>query len=285
MEQHKWNEVSTCLHCNHPSERHYKLRFGSVFTGLYKCRHCKKRFNVITGTLFEGSDIIPLDKWFYAIYMFLSHKKGIISVQLSKDIGVTQKTAWFILGRIWHNLNDWELPKFEVIVQIDETYVGGKNKGRFKFSRGRSIKQKTLVVGVLTDDKVYTIVVPDRGSRTLKTIVDGLVKTGSTIETDEWVAYRGLSRDYTHEVVTTPYPKLCKRTGIPHQWNRGGWSQLKQGLRGIYHVVTPKYLQMYCDEFAYRYNTQKLTDIQRFIEFLTKPTERVRLTGLKYGYV
>lgn len=151
--------------------------------------------------MFEGSNI-PLDKWFYAIYMFLSHKKGISSIQLSKDLGVTQKTAWFLLGRIRHNLNDWELPKFKGVVQIDETYVVGKNKGRFKFNRGRSIKQKTPVVGVLTDDKVYTIVVPDTGSRTLKTIVYGLVKAGSTVVTDEWVAYRGLSRDYRHEVVT-----------------------------------------------------------------------------------
>ena len=219
MEQHKWNGVPTCPHCNHQSERHYKLHFGGVFTGLYKCRHCKKRFNVITGTMFEGSNI-PLDKWFYAIYMFLSHKKGISSVQLSKDIGVTQKTAWFILGRIRHNLTDWELPKFEGVVQIDETYIGGKNKGRFKFNRGRSIKQKTPVVGVLTNDKVYTIVVPDTGSRTLKTIVYGLVKAGSTVVTDEW----GLSRIITRlhpRGGNPPHTELCKQTGIPHQWNRG----------------------------------------------------------------
>ena len=94
MEQHKWNGVPTCPHCNHQSERHYKLRFGGVFTGLYKCRHCKRRFNVTTRTMFEGSNI-PLDKWFYAIYMFLSHKKGISSVQLSKDLGVTQRQHGF----------------------------------------------------------------------------------------------------------------------------------------------------------------------------------------------
>ena len=233
--------------------------------------------------MFEGSNI-PLDKWFYAIYMFLSHKKGISSVQLSKDLGVTQKTAWFLLGRIRHNMNDWELPKFEGVVQIDETYVGGKNKGRFKFNRGRSIKQKTPVVGVLTNDKVYTIVVPDTGSRTLKTIVYGLVKEGSTVVTDEWVAYRGLSRDYVHEVVTHHTQNYVNERGFHTNGIEGFWSQLKRGLRGIYHVVTPKYLQMYCDEFAYRYNTRKLTDIQRFIGFLTKPTERIRLKELRCGY-
>ncbi len=284
MEQHKWNGVPTCPHCNHQSERHYKLRFGGVFTGLYKCRHCKRRFNVTTRTMFEGSNI-PLDKWFYAIYMFLSHKKGISSVQLSKDLGVTQKTAWFLLGRIRHNLTDWELPKFEGVIQIDETYVGGKNKGRFKFNRGRSIKQKIPVVGVLTDDKVYTIVVPDTGSRTLKTIIYGLVKAGSTVVTDEWIAYRGLSRDYRHEVVTHHTRNYVNERGFHTNGIEGFWSQLKRGLRGIYHVVTPKYLQMYCDEFAYRYNTRKQTDIQRFIGFLTKPTERIRLTELKCGYV
>lgn len=177
------------------------------------------------------------------------------------------------------------MPKFESVVQIDETYVGGKNKGRFKFNRGRSIKQKTPLVGISTDDKVYTIVIPDTGSRTLKTIVYGLVKAGSTVVTDEWVAYRGLSRDYVHEVVTHHTRNYVNERGFHTNGIKGFWSQLKRGLRGIYHVVTPKYLQMYCDEFAYRYSTRKMTDIQRFIEFLTKPTERVRLTELKCVYV
>ena len=99
LEEHRWQGVPICPHCKCQSEKHYKLKFGGEFNGLYKCRCCKKRFTVTIGTIFEGSNV-PLEKWFCAIYIHLSHKKGISSIQLSKDINVTQKTAWYMLSRI-----------------------------------------------------------------------------------------------------------------------------------------------------------------------------------------
>lgn len=92
LEQYRWQGVPVCPHCKHKSEHHYKLKNKGEFDGLYKCRHCKKRFTVTVGTMFEGSKI-PLEKWFYAIYIFLSHKKGISSLQLSRDINVTSKDS------------------------------------------------------------------------------------------------------------------------------------------------------------------------------------------------
>ena len=102
LEEHRWHGEPICPHCHTESKDHYKLKARGEFYGLYKCQHCRKRFTVTVGTMFEGSNV-PLEKWFYAIYIFLSHKKGISSVQLHKDIGVTQKTAWFMLNRIRHN--------------------------------------------------------------------------------------------------------------------------------------------------------------------------------------
>ena len=135
--------------------------------------------------MFEGSNV-PLDKWFYAIYMFLSHKKGISRLQLSRDIEVTQKTAWFMLNRIRHNLMREGIGNHAGIVQVDETYIGGRNKGRFKFNRGRSMKQKIPVVGILSDDKVHAYVGSNTRAGTLEFIINGLIDNDSLIVTDCW---------------------------------------------------------------------------------------------------
>lgn len=278
LEQKRWNGKPICPHCGTIDERHYKLKRE----GYYKCRHCRKMFSVTVGTMFEGSNI-PLGKWFYAIDKFLSNKKGISSLQLSRDIGVTQKTAWFMLNRIRYNLNETEsylYDKFEGIVQVDETYIGGRNKGRFKFNRGRSLKQKIPVVGLLTDDRVYAIVVQNTSGKTLKTLIYGLVTKGSTVVTDEYKSYNRLSNEYIHERVEHGIRNYVNERGFHTNGIEGFWSHLKRGLKGIYHVVRPKHLQMYCDEFAYRYNTRKLDDLQRFLQFIAKPTERLRYSEL-----
>lgn len=110
--------------------------------------------------MFEGSHI-PLDQWFYAIFIFTSHKKGISSIQLAKDIGVTQKTAWFMLGRIRYNMKDKVSVQFDDFTQIDETYIGGRNKGRVKHNRGRSLKTKVPVVGLVCNGVARSFVVPN----------------------------------------------------------------------------------------------------------------------------
>lgn len=283
LEQKRWNGIPICPHCKRQSEHHYKLKRE----GYYKCRHCRKMFSVTAGTMFEGSNV-PLGKWFYAIDKFLSNKKGVSSLQLSRDIGVTQKTAWFMLNRIRYNLNETEsylYDKFEGIVQVDETYIGGRNKGRYKFNRGRSLKQKIPVVGLLTDDRVYAIVVQNTSGKTLKTLIYGLVAKGSTVVTDEYKSYNRLSNEYIHERVEHGIRNYVNERGFHTNGIEGFWSHLKRGLKGIYHVVRPKHLQLYCDEFAYRYNTRKMTDIQRFLQFLSRPSERLRYSELCYGFI
>lgn len=278
LESERWHGEPICPHCHKQCSEHYKLKSNGEFKGLYKCKYCRKRFTVTVGTMFEGSHV-PLKKWFYAIYVFLSHKKGISSTQLAKDIGVTQKTAWFILERIRYNLKDKIRVEFKTEIQVDETYVGGKNKGRFKKAQGRSLKNKIPVVGLLSDGKAYTIVVPNTGGKVLKGIIDALVQKGSTVITDGWKGYFGLSKNYRHEVVEHSTGEYV-RNGFHTNGIEGFWSHLKRGIMGIYHKVSPKHLFRYCDEFAFRYNTRDMNDIDRFIAFIISAISRVRYLDL-----
>lgn len=256
LEYQRWQDEPICPHCRKQDKEHYRLKRQ----GLYKCKSCRKTFSVTVGTMFEGSHV-PLRKWFYAIYIFLSHKKGISSTQLAKDIGVTQKTAWFMLERIRHELHGKFVTLFENMTQVDETYVGGKNKGRVKNNQGRSLKTKTPVVGLLSDGKVQTFVTPNTSGKILKAIIYNLIKPGSTVITDGWKGYKGISKEYEHKVVEHSTGEYVK-DGFHTNSIEGFWSHLKRGIMGIYHKVSPKHLFRYCDEFAFRYNTRAFTDVE-----------------------
>lgn len=274
LEYQRWQDEPICPHCHKQDKEHYRLKRS----GLYKCRYCRKTFSVTVGTMFEGSHV-PLRKWFYAIYIFLSHKKGISSTQLAKDIGVTQKTAWFMLERIRHELHGKFVTLFEDMTQVDETYVGGKNKGRVKNNQGRSLKTKTPVVGLLSDGKVQTFVTPNTSGKILKAIIYNLVKPGSTVITDGWKGYKGISKEYEHKVVEHSTGEYVK-DGFHTNGIEGFWSHLKRGIMGIYHKVSPKHLFRYCDEFVFRYNTRTFSDVERFTLFVMSTYRRIKYHDL-----
>ncbi len=266
-----WGGTPVCPHCRCVDKEHYRLNVNGEFHGLYKCRHCRMRFNVLFGTMFEASHV-PLQKWFYAIYLFLGHKKGISSVQLAKDIAVTQKTAWFMLCRIRENLRDDDA-EFNEDTQVDETYVGGKTK-KNKGGQGRSTKQKTPVFGLLSKGKVHAQVIPDAKKNTLQSIIDELVSAGSRIISDCWGGYNDVQKNYLHETVAHHLDEYVNKNGYHTNSIEGFWSLLKRGIIGIYHLVTAKHLPKYCKEFVYRYNTRNMSDGERFIDFLTTRTHR-----------
>lgn len=271
LESLLWGEAPICPHCGKADKEHWKLtRFGK-FRGTYKCRRCGARFNVLYGTMFEGTHI-PLKKWFYAIYLFTSHKKGISSAQLSRDIHVTQKTAWFMLCRIRENMRDNDA-NFENNTQVDETYVGGKTK-KNKGGQGRSTKQKTPVFGLVSEGKVYARVIPNAKKSTLQSIIDELVKTGTRIISDCWSGYNDVQKNYLHETVAHHLEQYVNENGFHTNTIEGFWSILKRGIIGIYHLVSAKQLPKYCKEFVYRYNTRKMVDGERFIDFLKTRTFR-----------
>lgn len=271
LENIRWNGTPKCPHCDTESATHYRLTRNGVFQGKYKCRHCRKTFTVTVGTMFEGTHI-PLYDWFYAIIQFLTHTKGISSVQLSKDLGITQKTAWSILHKIRCNLMD-DVSKlrdaFSGIVQMDETYIGGKPKGKIWQNRGRSRKQKTPVFGLLTRDRVFALTVLDASANTLHTVINWVVKRHSTVVTDGFVSYNGLSKNYRHEIVEHNNGSYKNKRGFHTNGIEGFWGQLKRGLKSTYHSVGRKYLDRYCSEFSFRYNNRHLSALQVFLNFLS----------------
>jgi len=253
----------------------------------YRCKNTSKYFNVKTATLFDNTKV-KLQKWFIAIWLVTSHKKGISSIQLSKDINVTQKTAWFMLQRIracfgMENDND-----LDNTVEADETYVGGKNKNRHADkkvpnSQGRSAKDKTPIVGIVErKGNLNANVVENVKSETLSTEIIRSIKHTASLYTDEWLGYKGVSRIYNHAIVKHNQGEYVN--GRVHTNTiEGFWSLLKRGIVGIYHFTSKKHLQRYVDEFVFRYNTRKRSESERFNLLLANTETRTTYKGLING--
>lgn len=271
LEEERWEGNPECPHCG--SEHHYrtKTRFSNPELKDYKdfiCKACRKKYTVLTGTIYESSKV-SLKKWFMAMYLLEMHKKGVSSMQLARDIEVTQKTAWFMLHRIREMLKEKAPEMLEGVVMSDETFVGGKNKNRHhdkkvKKSQGRSFKDKTPVFGLMQEGGfVRCFVVSDTKAASIQPLVLSNVKQGSTVYTDEWWAYKGLSKYYDHHVIDHGRGQY-KNGDATTNAIEGFWSHLKRSIIGIYHYVSKKHLQKYCHEFSFRYNYRDLSIFEKF---------------------
>ena len=250
-------------------------RKSSVYkcaTGKYKCRHSNKYFTLLTGTIFEGTKV-SLHSWFLAIWFITNTKKGISSHQLSRDIGVTQKTAWFMLQRIRYVLKHKTFKKkMEGIVEADETYVGGKEKNKHwdkktGDTKGRSTTVKIPVFGLLQKGgEVFAKVVEGTGKKTIEPIITKMVAKGATMMTDEWWAYKELYKRYDHQIVNHGKRQYAEGEKYTNTL-KGFWGLFKRCIIGIYHQVSQKHLQRYVDESVFRYNKRKLNNHTRFSQF------------------
>jgi len=233
----------------------------------YRCKETGKYFNVKTGALFDNTKV-KLQKWFLAIWLVTSHKKGISSVQLSKDIGVTQKTAWFMLQRIRNCFGFDNENELSNEVEVDETYVGSKNKNKHKNKRsagtqGRSTRDKAPIFGMVErGGKLNAKHVKDVGIKTLTTEIVKHVKD-ATVYSDEWLGYNALKRIYDHQFIKHGQDQYVDRR-VHTNTIEGFWSLMKRGIFGIYHFTSVKHLQFYVDEFVFRYNTCEHEEGQRF---------------------
>jgi transposase-like protein len=271
----RWNGGEpVCPHCGHDKAYNLKKEF------TYKCAKCRKPFSVTKGTIFENSPI-SLQKWFVAIYLITSHKKGISSLQLSKDISITQKSAWFLLQRIRYAVRTRDFNKqLENDVEIDETYVGGKNKNRHfdkrvEFSQGRSGKDKVAVFGILErKGKVVAMSVKNTSGKVLKPLILKHVSNDANLMSDEWNAYKGLNRFFNHQIVRHGQGEYVNGN-VHTNTIEGFWSLLKRGIIGIYHNVSLKHIDKYIDEFEYRYNTRHKGESERFLNMLSKSNSRL----------
>lgn len=256
--------------------------------GKYKCKNTGKYFTVRTGTMFDGTKI-GLQKWFLAIWLITTHKKGTSSLQLGRDLNISQKAAWFLLQRIRTCLvieNDSEL---EGIIEIDETFVGGKNKNRHKdkkvpMCQGRSYKDKVPVLGMLQRGGKLTCVVIDNTQRgTIQPIVKNYVKDGSKLITDEWHAYSGLDSQYNHNIVNHAKKEYVNLhdSSIHSNSIEGFWGIFKRGMIGVYNHTSKEHLPLYVNEFVYRYNMRKHPESDKFNHMVAHSGIRTKYMDIK----
>lgn len=218
----------------------------------YRCKNTGKYFNVKTNTLFDNTKI-ELQKWFLAIWLATSHKKGISSLQLSRDIDVTQKTAWFMLQRIRNcfGISDDNNNQHGNEVEIDETFVGGRNKNRHadkkvEHSQVRSAKDKTPVLGMVErGGKLIAKVVSDTKCETLTPEIIKSVKDSASVITDEWLGYKMLKHIYNHSFVKHSQGEYVNGKAYTNTIE-GFWSLLKRGIVGIYHFTSKKTFAKVC---------------------------------------
>ena len=217
----------------------------------YQCSRCGHHIHPMAGTPFHRSRT-PLQKWFYAMYLFTTSRHGVPAKELQRQLGVTYKCAW----RIGHKIRKYmaEIDGDDGLsghVEVDETMVGGKRKGK----RGRGAAGKTIVFGMLErEGDVITRVVPDVKGDTLHPIIEDKVAKGSTVSSDELTSYMALGgKGYVHGTVEHGVEEWVR--GIHHVNSlEGFWSQIKRSIRGTHIHVSKKHMSKYLGEFEYRYN-------------------------------
>ncbi|WNE40515.1 MAG: IS1595 family transposase ISNwi1 [Mycoplasmataceae bacterium] len=264
LEKQKWGDKVIS-----PYDPNSKVYFCPS-NNQYKCKNTGKFFNVKTGTAFANTKL-PLRKWFLTAYLFTSHKKGISSCQLAKYLNITQKSAWHLLDDLRDNIKQANFIKemLKDFVEIDETFVGGKNKNRhwdkkIPQCQGRSWKDKVPVLGMIErNGRLIAQVVQNTQQNTIEPIIRESIKRGSNIYTDEWLAYKDLYKWFNHSIVNHRIKQYVNGEASTNSIE-GFWSHLKRGIYGTYHWISRKHTQKYIDEFALRFNTRKRNEQEKF---------------------
>jgi len=261
----RWPNGPECPACGH--KEHYYLKTQR----RWKCKECYKQFSVKLGTIFEDS-ALGLDKWLAALWMLVNCKNGISSYEVARDLGITQKSAWFMMHRLRRAMQKGSLMKLGgdgSEVEVDETFIGGKARNMHLDKRQRRItgtggKDKTAVMGILErDSEVRTVVIPNRRKKVLQEEVQKHVAAGTALYRDALLSYDGLANDYAHKVIDHAEAYVDGRVHTNSLENF--WSLLKRGISGTYVSVEPFHLFRYLDEQSFRYNNRKeMNDADRF---------------------
>ncbi len=259
----RWPDGVVCPHCG-------STNVGFLATRkIWKCRfkECRKQFSVKVGTIFEDSPL-GLDKWLPALWLIANAKNGISSHEVGRALGVTQKTAWFMLHRIRLAMQTESFEKLSGHVEADETLIGGSltnmHPERKRLARGRTNMGKVIVMGILErHGEVRTKVIEDTARKTLHAEVKSNVAPGSALYTDALASYYGLDKHYLHEVIN--HAECYVRGHVHTNCIENFWSLFKRCINGTYVSVEPEHLFRYLDEEEFRFNSRKGTDATRFV--------------------
>lgn len=272
VEALRWPDGPYCPHCG-ATDRIYVLegvkdKKGRVRPGLKKCGHCRKQFTVRVGSIFEDSPI-PLGKWILAIHLMCSSKKGISANQLKRELGVSYQTAWFLTHRVRLAMTQDPLRSLlgtgpDAIVEIDETYVGGKPKNNKHRNKTAAAGKKVAVMTLIDRaGDARQFVVPNTRKATLEAIAKPIVDKSATIMTDAHLSYEDLGEHF-HAHHAVDHSRHYVRSVILHtNFAESYHSLLKRGIIGTFHHVSERHLHRYLKEFEFRWNSRKSTDGER----------------------
>lgn len=261
----RWANGKFCPLCGNADQKKIGTLTG---TNTHKCYACRKRFSIKVGTIFQDTKL-PLRTWYAAIWMITNHPKGIASTTLATDLGITQKTAWFVLHRLRHaaRTDSFNAP-LSGEVEIDETFVGGRehNKHQSKKTgnkRGHSIELKTVVMGLVQrGGEIRAGVIDNARAGTLRPIVEANVAKGSTVYTDEHQGYNDLRHDYDHQRVNHRKGEYARGAATTNAVE-SLWALFKRQYHGTHHFISPKHMDAYLNEMTFRLNRRELDKGQR----------------------
>lgn len=263
----RWPHGPVCPRCGCKEYSFLQTR------SIWECKGCKKQYSVKVGTIFEDS-AIKLDKWICAMWMIVNAKNGVSSYEIHRSLGVTQKTAWFMMHRIRLALQKGSIDrKLMGEVEVDETYIGGRARNmhkdkQIKMRRTEGYLRKAAVLGMLErKGEVRTAVINTASGKILKQHIKNNIVPGSALFTDELASYVAVGKEYAHQVIN--HAQEYVRGNVHTNGIENFWSLLKRGIKGTYVSVEPFHLFRYLDEQSFRFNTRKSNDQGRFMEAMS----------------
>lgn len=282
LEKQLWDGKPVCPHCGCTSV--YRLANYKQF----KCGNkatCDRKFTVTVGTVYENTKM-PLSTWFAAIYLSTSHKKGISSCQLARDLGITQRSAWFLLHRVREMVKKATNIPLVNRVQVDETYIKGKAHNRTKrkrelISEGWIKDEPSVVLGMVDKNNAVLRVVPSSEMENINPVINEVInEKGATLVTDGYVGYNSIGLTFGSHIVLNHSKGEFVKADFHTNSVEGVFSLFDRTVYGTYHNVSPKHLQRYCTLFAYRFNSRPLREDQRFDMTIKNSKARLKYADL-----